>query len=207
MAQTVRVETGSAQTPRSSRRTKVFRVLGLAFVAGSLALLLVPTSYRWINGGGHTSCGVPLQALFAPPNEGCEGPARSRVSWSLGVGGIGVAFLAFSGIKRRLRFVGWVALAASPYLMMYGISDENRIIIRGGNRFLYSCGSAIGDLVRRSYSEISRNGGTWGLHPGCGEDALNRLYLTLGVAGLGVGLLGIAAIRQRRAGSPNRRCC
>jgi hypothetical protein len=188
----------SAPPSRSKRRYKLLRVLGILALTWSLALLVLPMSYTWKNffASGRTNCGVPLQALFRPPGEGCEIEASRQVAKSIAVAGVGVALLAFSGIRRRLRFLGFVLLAASPFVMMVPTDEGFIEIDRPG-----LCGSGIGDLVRRGYTEVTFDGGTGPLDPACGDMALNRLYMTLGVAGAGAALLVIDSIRQRRTAS------
>lgn len=107
---------------------------------------------------------------------------------------IGVGLLAFSGIRRRLRFVGLVTLGLSLFPMMFSTSEWQPVEADGIG---YQCGTAIGDLVRRGDTELTFNGGWQSLSPLCGDRALSRLSLTLGMAGVGIVILVVEEIRRR----------
>lgn len=189
---------GAAPSRRSKRNRSIWlRWIGALALSASIALLVVPVSFGWSTffASGRTDCGVPLQALFLTPADACGHRAMFRAAAAATVAGIGVALLAFSGIRRRLRFLGAVVLGASPFLMMFRTS-EGRIV----DGFQYTCGSAIADLFRRGYREISVGSRTTPLDPWCGDLALNRFFITLGVATVGVLLLSFAALRRYRAG-------
>jgi hypothetical protein len=186
---------GVASSPRAKRSRHIWlRWIGASVLSAGIALLVVPVSreYSVLGARGRQDCGVPLQTLFRMPGDACANRAMFRVAEAAIVAGIGVVLLAFSGIRRRLRFLGIALLGASPFLMMFRTDDG---WIADGHH----CGSAIGDLVRRSYSEISVNGATRTLDPWCGDVALNRFFITLGVATVGVLFIGFAALRQYRA--------
>lgn len=190
---------GVASSRRSKRNRSLWlRWIGALALSASIALLVVPVTREWSTVGarGRQDCGVPLQTLFRMPGDACGDRAMFRAVEAAIVAGIGITLLAFSGIRRRLRFLGVVLLGASPFLMMFRTS-EGRI----ADGIQYACGSAIGDLFRRGYTEITVNGATTTLDPWCRDVALDRFFITLGVATLGVLLLGFAALRQYRAGN------
>ena len=111
-------------------------------------------------------------------------------------GGISVTFLAISGIKRRLMFVGHVVLLASPFLM----TRKTGVIKTGGN-ILEFCGTAIGDFSRYGLTSASAQGATWELDVRCGEMAMNRFYVTLVIAAAGALMIIVGARRGRGAGA------
>lgn len=178
-----------------SQRNRVLRILGALALIYSLALLVVPPGY--LNRGfGGSGCGVPLQALFHPPGTSCVGVAYTQAAKSGAYAVVAVALLGFSGIRRRLRFLGLTALGLSAYPMLFSTSEFQPV---EGPGFAHVCGSAIGDLVRRGYTEVTFGGGSGPLSPLCGDRALSRLYLTLGIAAVGAVILIVDAIRRRNA--------
>jgi len=189
------------ETPaRHEGRKKWLRLVGAAFLAGSLALMIVPVSYRWGNlgGDGRTDCGVPLQALFRPPAEGCGNKAIRRSETSIAVAGVGVLLIAFSGVRRRLLFLGLVLAGSSVYPMLVATNTRGFDIKDGKQVYWnYQCGSALGDLARRGYFEVQWFGASYQIGKPCGDMAVHRLYLTLGMAGAGLLLIGGEAIRHR----------
>lgn len=116
--------------------------------------------------------------------------------------GLGVVLLAFSDIRRRLRFVGWALVATSPFVMLVPTTEGFFELERPISMV---CGSGIGDLVRRGYTEATFDFGDFQgggpLEPACGDMALNRLYIMLGVAGIGAALVVTESVRRSRAGS------
>jgi hypothetical protein len=186
----------AGSNPQPSVRTPL-RVLGILTLVLSVAMLIVPTSYGWLEGRpGTSACGVPLQALFNPPGYGCTSAAYTQAAKSAVVAVVGVGILAFSGIRRRLRFLGLAAIGLSPFPMLFSSNEFQPVM---GDGFAEICGSAIGDLVRRGYTSVGFQGGEGPLSPACGDRALSRLYLTLGMAGVGVIILAVEAIRRRKA--------
>jgi hypothetical protein len=192
----------SPEAPARNRgRKKWLRLIGALFLAGSLALMIVPVSYPWANfgGEGRTDCGVPLQAMFRPPGEGCGGAAVSRTKLSIAAAGVGLLLIAVSGVRRRLLFLGLVLVGSSVYPML--LATYGRAITIHNDKThassVYVCGSALGDLARRGYSQVSWGGGTWGLQKQCSDMAVHRLYVTLGMAGAGFLLIGGAAMKSR----------
>jgi hypothetical protein len=175
------------------------RVIGIVLLVLSVGMLVVPTSYGWFEGRGYTGrsvCGVPFQALFNPPGYGCTRAAYTQAAKSAAVAVLGFGVLAFSGIRRRLRFAGLAALALSPFPLLFSTSEFQPVMDGNISR---QCGSAIGDLVRRGYTEVTFQGGTGPLSPACGDRALSRLYLTLGIVAFAALLLVVDVLRRRNS--------
>ena len=184
---------GGLAPPRLWRPSNWLRWLGVLSLIGSVALLIVPVGHisRNFAGSTYSDCGVPLQALFGYPTDSCTWDAIGRVFPAIAAFGLGIVLLAFSGIRRRLRFVGLVLLGVTPFLMMLRSRGGSSVV----DGFETMCGSAIADLTRRGFSGISRSAssGTYPLDPACGDLALNRFYLSLGIAALGALIIGVAA--------------
>jgi hypothetical protein len=192
---------GLASGSRRRRHHRWFFVIGAVLVAGSIALLIAPATGSTNTLGGRGDCGVPLQTLFDEPGGRlCTRQGERRVEMSAVVAGIGVALLALSRVRRPLRFLGLVLVGASIYPMMWSIRPSAPLEGPGaGQTVVYACGTAIGDLTRKGYSQITyATGGEFGVAKACGDMAENRLYISLGIAGAGVLLLSFEAIRRRR---------
>src|SRR5688572_6274927 len=97
---------GGGVTPsrRSKRSRSIWlRWIGALALSASIALLVVPVSREWgtFGASGRADCGVPLQALFLAPADACGNSAMYRAAEAAIVAGVGIALLAFSGIRRR----------------------------------------------------------------------------------------------------------
>ena len=173
---------------------KVLRVLGVLFLLVSLAVLLVPSLtpgalFNVSNG----NCGMVLEGLFAPPGSHCMRAAITKANFALMYAGIGVLFLTFSGTPRRLTLWGWAVALGSPYLM-----TQSGGAVRIASNVVGSCGTYLGDFSRRGIETMSSGGVTWTFGPACGEMALDRLYLTLGVAASGLLLVAVGTYVSRK---------
>ena len=173
---------------------RVLRILGVLFVALSVALLLIPSlTPGGLLGVENANCGMLLEGLFAPPGSTCLRVATTKAHFAIVYAGLGVLLLTFSGIRNRLRLWGIAIFGASPYLMMFPNGTPKMI----GN-VSPMCASPIGDLTRRGVTALGMGGGTWTLHPDCPDRALTRFYIMLAVAGFGLLLVCVGALMSRR---------
>lgn len=175
---------------------RVLRALGILFAAASVATLVLPFLRPGAVLVPKANCGPAVRDLFQLPGSACSNDAMDSVVFAMIYGGISVVFLAFSGIQRRLMFVGHVVLLASPFLM-----TRKTGVIKSGGNVLEFCGSAIGDFSRYGLTSASAQGATWTLDVRCGEMAMNRFYVMLAVAVAGVLMIIVGLRRGRRPGA------